>query len=325
MDNISGILNVKPQQSFGFEGSLFILPFDHRSSFEKGLFDINGRMPTSQEKIEISRYKMIIYDGFVQAVSAGIPKKSAGILVDEEYGTEILREAKNFGCWTACCVEKSGQAEFEFEYGNEFKEHILNIRPDFVKVLVRYNPEGDAELNKRQAERLKILSDFCHVNDLRFMFEILVPATQAQLNSLEGDLRRYDRELRPDLMSTSIMNFQAAGVEADVWKVEGVHTKTDYEKIAKQALTNGRKDVALIVLGHGENQEAVKLWLSVAAQVPAFCGFAIGRTVWEDSLKKVKAGELSAPDASKAIAEEYRFFYDLWITAKALEGQNNDK
>lgn len=321
MSDIPSALNdAKAPQSMGFKGSLFMLPFDHRSSFEKGFFGIDGRTETAHERAEISRYKKIIYDGFVEAISAGIPRKNAGILVDEKYGADILRDAKALGCWTACCVEKSGQEEFEFEYGNEFKEHIFRVLPDFVKVLVRYNPEGDIEVNQRQTQRLKILADFCHANSFRFMFELLVPATNAQQGKLENDLKRYDRELRPNLMASSIKNFQDAGIEVDIWKVEGLHTKADYEKIANQALVNGRNDVALIVLGHGEEREAVKVWLSVAAQVSAFRGFAIGRTVWEESLKKLKAGHLSASEASAEIAKQYRSFYDLWITAKILEG-----
>ena len=301
----------------GLTDDLFLLPFDHRSSFEKELFGISGRSPTVQESAEITRYKRIIYDGFIQAVSSGISKKNAGILVDEQFGSEILRDSKTHGYLTACCVEKSGQEDFDFEYGTGFKEHIFQVQPDFVKVLVRYNPDGNAQTNELQAKRLKTLSQFCHKNDLRFLFELLVPATPAQLAQLDGDPYRYDRELRPTLMVKTLKELQTCGVEPDIWKVEGLHTTADYAKIVEQARINGRNDVALIVLGRGEDKETIKKWLSLAAQVPGFHGFAIGRTVWENPLKKVKQGRISASDASKIIAAEYRFFCNLWITAKA--------
>ena len=59
-------------------------------------------------------------------------------------------EAKERGLILAMPVEKSGQNEFDFEYGDQFGEHIERFDPDFSKVLVRYNPDGDAEMNKRQ-------------------------------------------------------------------------------------------------------------------------------------------------------------------------------
>jgi myo-inositol catabolism protein IolC len=60
-------------------------------------------------------------------------------------------------------------------------------------VLVRYNPDGDAEMNKRQAERLRVLSDWLHANDRRLLFELLVPAEEAQLASVDRIADNYLR------------------------------------------------------------------------------------------------------------------------------------
>ena len=109
------------------------------------------------------------------------------------------------GYTTACPAEKSGQDEFDFEYGEDFAKHIEAFHPTFCKVLVRYNPEGDAALNQRQAARLKQLSDYLHdQSQSRFMFELLVPAEKAQLDRLNGDKKAYDLELRPGLMVQAI-------------------------------------------------------------------------------------------------------------------------
>ena len=40
---------------------------------------------------------------------------------------------------------------FDFEYGDAFGDHITSFDPAFSKVLVRYNPEGDAAINARSA------------------------------------------------------------------------------------------------------------------------------------------------------------------------------
>ena len=138
----------------GFGKPLYILPFDHRASFESGMFGWSGTLSAEQTG-RIIAAKRVIYDGFSAAVAAGVPGDKGGILVDEQFGADILREAKGSGCITCLSAEKSGQVEFDFEFGEEFARHIEAFAPTFCKVLVRYNPEGDADMNRRQVARLR--------------------------------------------------------------------------------------------------------------------------------------------------------------------------
>lgn len=302
--------------NLGFTRDLFILPFDHRGSFQEKLFGIKGRVPNAEETLEIAGYKRIIYDGFKKAIAAGVPKDKAGILVDEQFGADILRDAKAGGFMTACPSEKSGQDEYDFEYGDEFGAHINKFNPSFVKVLVRYNPQGEVELNQRQCERLKKLSDYCHQHQNKFMFELLVPATPEQLASMGGNVGRYDSELRPALMVGAMKQIQDFGIEPDVWKLEGIETEADSKKVAAQARYGGRDSVGVIVLGRGENAEKVKHWLSTAAKVPGLIGFAVGRTIFWEPLKAVKEGKQTREQASQQIADNYKAFCDLWTEAR---------
>ena len=130
----------------GYNQPLYILPFDHRESFETKMFGWHGGL-TPEQTAEIAAAKQVIYDGFKSAIAAGVPKEKAAILVDEQFGAAILRDAEQQGYTTACAAEKSGQEEFDFEYGADFARHIEAMHPTFCKVLVRYNPEGDAALN----------------------------------------------------------------------------------------------------------------------------------------------------------------------------------
>src|SRR5215467_10396237 len=165
----------------GYDEPLYVLPFDHRGSFETGMFGWKGAL-TAEQTAQIAGAKQVIYDGFKTAVAAGVPKGKAGILVDEQFGAAILRDAATRGYVTACPAEKSGQEEFDFEYGEDFTKHIEAFRPTFCKVLVRYNPEDDAALNERQSNRLRRLSEYLQSKgQSKFMFELLVPATPAQL------------------------------------------------------------------------------------------------------------------------------------------------
>ena len=147
--------------ALGYDGKLYILAFDHRGSFQKKMFGIEGA-PNEEQTRTISDAKRLIFEGFRKAVAEGAPKDGAGILVDEQFGADIVREAEKEGFIFAMPVEKSGQNEFDFEYGDDFGKHIEDFNPTFSKVLVRFNPEGDQGMNERQTARLKKLSDWLH-------------------------------------------------------------------------------------------------------------------------------------------------------------------
>lgn len=301
----------------GYTKPLYILPFDHRGSFESGMFGWKGVLDAGQTA-QISAAKQVIFDGFQAAIAAGAPKEKSGILVDEQFGEAILRDAAEQGITFACPAEKSGQEEFDFEYGEDFAAHIEKIHPTFCKVLVRYNPEGDAEINRMQAERLKRLSDYLHsANRSRFMFELLVPAEKAQLAQVRGDKKAYDRDIRPGLMIRTIQALQDAGVEPDVWKIEGLDRREDCEKMVATARAGGRDSVGCIILGRGEDDKKVREWLTTAASVPGFIGFAVGRTDFWDLLMAWHKGQSSRETAVAGIATHYREFVDLFEGAAA--------
>ncbi len=296
----------------GYDRPLYIQPFDHRGSFQTKLFGWKPPLSDAQTAA-IADAKRIIYDGFRSALAAGVPKEKAGILVDEQFGAAILRDATAGGIVTACPAEKSGQAEFEFEYGEDFARHIEAFAPTFCKVLVRYNPEGERALNQRPAARLKRLSDYLAAKQRsRFMFELLVPAEKAQLDRLRGDRAAYDIELRPRLMAAAIGELQDAGVEPDLWKVEGLDRREDCERIVAAARAGGRDHVGCIILGGGENDRKVREWLGTAAEVPGFIGFAVGRTDFWEPLVAWRAGKTTREQAVAAIAGRYREFVDLF-------------
>jgi 5-dehydro-2-deoxygluconokinase len=304
-------------KTIGYNQPLYILPFDHRGSFETKMFGWHGDLNASQIA-EIAAAKQVIYEGFKAAVASGVPKTHAGILVDEQFGAAILRDARASGFITACPAEKSGQDEFDFEYGADFAAHIEAFQSTFCKVLVRYNPEGDAALNERQAARLRRLSDYLRQHSQSgFMFELLVPAEPAQLARLKGDKAAYDLELRPQLMAGAIEQLQDAGVEPDLWKIEGLDRREDCEHVAAAAQRQGRAAVGCIILGRGENAAKVRQWLATAAGVDAFVGFAVGRTDFWEPLVDYRAHKISREAAVAEIGRRYSEFVQIFQTAKA--------
>jgi myo-inositol catabolism protein IolC len=304
--------------ALGYDGKLFILAFDHRGSFQKKWFGLEGD-PTAEDVERISDGKHVVFEGLVHALEGGAEAGVTGALIDEQFGTptDIPAQAKARGLRLAMPVEKSGQNEFDFEYGEQFGDHILALDPDFSKVLVRYNPDDpNTEMNARQLGRLKRLADWLHENDRKFLFELLVPATDAQLEQAGGDSDRYDAELRPELMRRAIEDIQNYGIEVDIWKIEGVDERSDAEALAQQTRVGGRDGVVCVLLGRGASDEKVDHWLTQAAPVEGFVGFAIGRSIWGDPLKGFLDGSLQRDEAARQIGENYLRFVSVYAQSE---------
>ncbi|HEY5272405.1 MAG TPA: DUF2090 domain-containing protein [Acidimicrobiales bacterium] len=300
--------------TLGYDQPLYLLAFDHRGSFEQGLFGVKEPV-LADVRAGIVDAKELIFEGHLEAVNSGaVPAAAAGVLVDEEFGASVARKAKATDTPLAMPVERSGQDEFQFEFGEDFAKHIETSDPTFAKVLVRYNPEGDVELNSRQADRLAQLSRWLREHERRFLFELLVPATTGQLDRYEGQ-GNYDRELRPALVVEAIERLQAADVEPDVWKIEGLDQAEACRRVVTQARSGGREGVVCIILGRGADAPKVVEWLRVVSSVEGFDGFAVGRTIWNDPLRRFLAGDVGREEVVHEIATRYKEMYDAYVTA----------
>jgi 5-dehydro-2-deoxygluconokinase len=302
--------------TLGYDQKLYILAFDHRGSFQKKFFGIEGE-PDPEQTAIIADAKHLIFEGLLQAVGAGADPSVTGVLVDEQFGSTVPFEARERGLKLAMPVERSGQNMFDFQYGEDFAAHIERFDPDFSKVLVRYNPDGDRAENQDQLAKLKRLSDWLLEHDPKFLFELLVPAEESQLAAVGGDVERYDAELRPELMRRAIAEIQDAEIEVDVWKIEGVDRRSDCEMLVAQARRGGRDQVACVVLGRGADDAKVDHWLTQAAPVEGFIGFAIGRSIWWDPLKAYVDGKIERAAGARRIAEKYLHFVSVYERSKA--------
>lgn len=299
----------------GYDKKLYILAFDHRGSFQKKFFGIEGA-PDAEQTAMIADAKHLIFEGLERAIATGAEASVTGVLVDEQFGGSVPSEARAQGLKLAMPAERSGQEMFDFEYGEDFGEHIEKSDPDFTKVLVRYNADGDAAANREQLDKLGRLSDWLHARNRKFLFELLVPATESQLELLGGDSDRYDAELRPELMRRAIAETQDAGIEVDIWKIEGVDERSDCEMLVSQARSGGRDGVVCVVLGRGADDAKVDHWLEQAAPVDGFVGFAIGRSIWWNPLKQYVDGKIERSVGAQQIAENYLRFVQVYERAE---------
>ena len=296
----------------GYSSDLYILAFDHRGTLTKGLLGVEGRSPSSDEVARVSSMKDIIFDGFLEAKNQGIEGGDPAILVDEAFGLQVQEKAKERGIKFAAPVEKSGQKVFDFEYGDDFGEKIKEVNAEFVKILVRWNPNDDADTRQIQGERIKKLSDWLDENERKFLLEFLVPASEQQLESVGGDQARYDSKIRPGLAVQVVEEMRERGADPDIWKIEGLDTTDDCENVSKVIKDGGREDVIAVVLGRGANDEKVNEWLRAGSSVDGYKGFAIGRSIFWNSLKGLHAGEKSRDEAVSEIANSYLSFISVY-------------
>jgi myo-inositol catabolism protein IolC len=294
---------------------LFIMAMDHRESFGKTLFGVKDDDPDDAQLAAMQSAKQLIFEGLQEAVPM-LASGRAGVLVDERYGQGVIDEvaAGRTPVVLAVPVEASGHDWFTLEWADRWLEHVERIKPGYAKVLVRDNPDFNAARRERQAGQLAQVSTGLAQIGVPLLYELLVPATDAQLGLAGQDAGAYDRDIRPGLVVKVIADNQARGVEPALWKVEGLETVEAAQQVAGQAKAGGRR-ADLIVLGRDAPAGRLDHWLEVASQVPAFVGFAIGRSIWEDIVREHEAsdhGDTAAGDARSKIAERYLGFVAHW-------------
>jgi myo-inositol catabolism protein IolC len=293
---------------------LFILAFDHRTSFLRSFLGVTSE-PTEVDHDRARRAKELIWSGLERAVNGGsVDRSSVGALVDATYGRGVMDAARARGVRYAVALEESGRAELAFET-SAWRERLEELDPAWAKVLVRYNPDGAEDVNERQRAKLAEVSDHCRATGRGFMLELLVPAEPEQLSALGDDRDRFDREIRSGLVTGAIEQMHGAGIEPDLWKLEGFDERAACEAVARATRSGGRSDVGCLVLGRGADRDAVHRWLRTAAGVEGFTGFAIGRSIWWEPLRRFfHEGESSSAReaAATAIAGEYTRFVEVF-------------
>jgi len=265
---------------------LFALAFDHRNSFRRDFMGVAD--PTPGQHRQMVAAKGIVVDALVAAApqaGAGGRGGTAVLLIDQEYGGDFVGRAQAGGVRVAMPVEVSGQRELRYLREGDFDAVLGRYRPDYAKVLIRYNPGGDTAMNARQRAKLRALGEWLTGRPEKLMLELLVPPEDGQLASVGGDRGRFDRELRAGLTAEAIREIGADGLRPRLWKIEGPESRQDAAQVAG-AVRAVDETSSCLVLGRGADLAAVRRWLEIAAATDGFAGFAVGRTVWWEALRR---------------------------------------
>lgn len=276
----------------------FIFAFDHRNSFRGMLRRVLG---TDDHENAVAA-KGLLFDGFCDAVAGGVGPAGAAVLIDEQYGSGFAAPARAIGAKVIVPVERSGQEELQLEYGEDFGAHVEAFAPDAVKALLRWDPDGDAALNARQGRLLAEVSDWMVSREIPLIVEFLTPPLASSTE-------------RADCMVRAVEQILRAGARPDLWKVEGLDATEDCRRVA-DAVAESPRPSQVIVLGRGVSLETAARWLEVAAPVPTFNGFAIGKTLWQEPMEAHLGGDIARADAVAEIAARYRRLVDAWSASR---------
>ena len=295
--------------------NLYLLAVDHRRSFEK-LFGADESVDEATHA-RLDAAKVTVVDALKLAVGERPGLDGAGALLDDLYGSTAIESARRAGLVVAVAFERSGQAVLEFEH-DDWAERIMRLaggpgeRAGLAKVLVRHRTDDDPDSRKLQLGRLREISDTCAGAGVEFLLEILTPFNDAERAA--HDEAELENTVRPRLVAGAMAEIQDAGVEAAVWKVEGVSDEAGCKAILAGARAGGRDDVGVVVLGAGAPRDIVAAWLRAAA-VAGYRGFAVGRSIWADALRALDAGESDSSTAQHEIAANYLDMVDAFERA----------
>ncbi len=287
--------------------NLFVLPFDHQTGLWKA-FGWSEPITDEQNALMIET-RDITYEGYQYGLSLGIPASDTAILTDDIYGKNVIDNAKKNSHPLIYTLEKSGQPSLVFQH-DDWQDRVLKNKPEWIKTLVRYNPEANRADLDATLVNAKIVSDFAKAHNIPYMIEPLVQPTDTQ-----KEIADFDHTMRPDLTVRMINEIYEAGIFPTVWKIEGSDDIEFYNKSAN-AIAAHDTNARIVVLGRNETIETVSTWMATGAQNDYVIGFAVGRTVFLDAIKKYISKEMTRDQAVQQIGENFYKIYKAFTNAK---------
>jgi myo-inositol catabolism protein IolC len=297
---------------------LLILAADHRGSLERGLYGLTAP-PTPAQAARISADKLLVYQALLDAVAELPAQIQPGVLIDEQYGASVAELVSHSADAVSLCMplEASGQEWFRFAYGEDWQRHADFFAAGHAKVLLRDNPGLDPARREQQARGVAQVSAWAASAARSLIVDLRVPATGADQDVTEGNMDRYDHELRPGHTVAVMEYLQDHGVEPALWTVEGPGRHDDAVAVAAMAQRGGRQ-ARCLAGGRHAPYDTLKYWLQVAAPIPGWAGFAIGGSIWWDPLHAHLRHFNTAGEARRRVKNAYLDYARYYL--KAREG-----
>ena len=272
---------------------LQVLAFDHRTQFEDSCKQHN--QPTSR----ITEFKSLVFEGF-KKVATERPDLPLALLVDPQYGADILQDSAYASYSVGAPIEQAGSYPVEWLCGEELHEHLLS-RPSewFIKVLWHYHTDLPAAEKERQLIQLKRLEEICQLLDRRLMLELILPAHLSQ---------------DCNAMAAAIDEVYEAQITPFWWKIMALDTKMEWQHVTA-ALDRHDSEAGIIVLGKNAPLETFPAWFKTLRSTPHTCGFAIGRSIFWKPWESFISGSMAPDEIPSIIEKNYVAVLEMWEAA----------
>ena len=222
--------------NLGYDQQLYILAFDHRGSFQKKFFGIQGE-PDDEQTAIIADAKHLIFEGMLQAVGAGADASATGVLVDEQFGSTVPAEAHEKGLKLAMPAERPARTCSTSSTATTSASTSC-VRSRLHQGAGALQPRGRRAENSEQLGKLKRLSDWLKRTTASSCSSCWCPPRTLSSRPSAATATATTPSC-PQLMRRAIAEIQDAGIVVDVWKIEGVDERSDCEMLVEQARAAG--------------------------------------------------------------------------------------
>jgi len=269
---------------------LKVLAFDHRGQFEKTC-KLQG-IASSQ----ISEFKNLVFEGF-KRVNAENCGESLALLVDPQFGGDILQESAYGDYHVGTPIERSGSFPVEWLTEKNLYEYLVQCPSTwFVKVLWNFHPHLETEKKREQLALLQKLQSVCDALERRLMLEMILP---------EGLSKNGE------MLALAIEEVYAHQLFPYWWKISPTDTQAEWEQVTS-TLDRYDPEAGVIVLGNNAPLAQFEKWFRIVRSTPHACGFAIGRSIFWEPWLEFASGSMEAQAVPARIAERYQQMIDLW-------------
>jgi len=273
---------------------VYMLAADHRWQWEEWC---DAR---SIPRARIGEAKRLAYDGFLLARDhSPAVRESGALLVDEQYGSAVVADARQAGFTVGTPAEKAGA----FPLAWSAEPFSLALTGAFAKVLVRYRSDDDEAIRNGQWEKLDALQSWCRGAGKPLVLEILVARRGESEDAFEAIGR-------PAMLAGFIAEAYRRALTPEFWKIEGTLSAEGARTI--DAAIAARPGCRQIILGKAAELSTIGRWFAAAAASPTAAGFAVGRSVFWDPSAAFLSGSISANRAAADIAANYLQLVDAW-------------
>ena len=266
-----------------------VLAIDHRWQMEE-MFDIAGI-----DRSQIAALKALLFSAFERVAAT---RADVGILLDDQYGADLLNQASRRGLWIARALDVPLSRPVAFSSGDDVARALGDWQPDQIaKLMVYAHPHDPADVAHAQWGRMVQLATAALAAKRSYLIEFQSPV------GVEPGV---------DYLPRMIADAYARGVAPDWWKLPPIADAQQWADAAAIIRACDPTCRGMLVLGQTAEPGALAAALGAAAAEPLVRGFAIGRAIFADASSQWLRDEIDDKTLIDEVADRFSATIAAW-------------